>query len=166
MICIGFGASDSVRSKLIRWATKSDWSHVWVEYQSRAWGGYWAAHSTEKGVVKEPAARVKRRYNRAVLFEAKFDLTPGMSSARTLVGKPYDFMVIWNALLLILSRWIRYGWLVQYVSRDLSKVTCSEFVATIIKRSGLQEAKGLDPELTTPGDLHRLCERSREFRIL
>ena len=167
MICIGFGASDSLRSKLIRWATASDWSHVWVEYPSTCWGGQWAAHSTEYGVVKEQCERVRTRYDRTYIFEVKgFDITNGMKECGHLLGRRYDFKVIWNALLLVVHRATKWKWLWSLASRDISRLTCSEFVATVMKRAGLSEAKGLDPEFTTPGDLFKLCKASKTFWML
>jgi len=167
MICIGFGASDSLRSKLIRWATDAEYSHVWIEYPSTCWGGQWVAHSAEKGVVKEPMKRVRARYDRIYVFEVKgFDLTSGMAASKELLGRAYDFKVIWNALLLVIHRATKWKWLWKVASKDISKITCSEFVATVMKRAGLPEAKGLDPEFVTPGDLFHLCKSSKTFWTL
>ena len=167
MICIGFGANDSLRSRLIRWATAADWNHSWIEYPSTCWGGQWVAHSAEKGVVKEPRARVHARYTRTCVFEVKgFDLISGMINSKDLVGRRYDYKVIWNALLLVINRAVKWKWLWKLASRDVSQVTCSEFVSTVMKRANLPEAKELDPEFTTPGDLFKLCKASRKFWVL
>lgn len=164
MICIGFGRNSSLRSKLIRWATAAPYSHVWIEYPSTCWGGQWVAHSAEKGVVKEPMERVRARYDNVRTFEVKgFDLTPGMRESKDLLGRRYDYKVIWNALLLVIHRATKWKWLWKLASKDVSQYTCSEFVATVLRRAGLPEAGGLNPEFTTPGDLFDLCKECKVF---
>lgn len=167
MICIGFGSGSGWRSKLIQWATASEWNHVWIEYPSTCWGGMWAAHSAEHGVVKEPCARVRNGYKRTYIFEVKgFDLTPGMKKSKELLGRRYDFKVIWNAVLLVIHRSTGWKWLWNLAAKDITKLTCSEFVTMVMKRAGLPEAQRLDPEFTTPGDLFKLCKASKTFWTL
>lgn len=164
MICIGFGSGNDWRSKLIQWAVQSPYNHVWLEYPSTCWGGQWVAHSSDRGVVKEPCVRVRNRYKRTCVFEVKgFDLTPGMRESKELMGRRYDYKVIWNALLLVVHRATKWKWLWKLASKDISQLTCSEFVTTVLKRAGLPEARGLDPEFTTPGDLFKLCKSSKTF---
>jgi len=111
--------------------------------------------------------RVRARYDRIYVFEVKgFDLTSGMAASKELLGRAYDFKVIWNALLLVIHRATKWKWLWKVASKDISKITCSEFVATVMKRAGLPEAKGLDPEFVTPGDLFHLCKSSKTFWTL
>jgi len=167
MICIGFGANNSFRSKLIQWATDGDWSHVWIEYPSTCWGGQWVAHSADEGVVKEPCERVRARYSRVCIFEAKdFDLVPGMVASKELLGRKYDLKVIWNALLLVTYRATKWQWLWKLTLRDISKFTCSEFVATVLKRANLKEAQSIDAEFATPGGLFNICKESKFFLAL
>ena len=185
MICIGFGANDSLRSKLIRWATGSEYSHVWIEYPSTCWGGQWVAHSAEHGVVKEPCERVRARYDRTYIFEVKdFDLTPGMQASKELLGRRYDFKVIWNGLLLVLNRVLKSKWLWKLAAKDMSKLSCSEFVTVVMMRAGLpaiqsgefvhqvmgrlgiEGATEVEPEFVTPGNLFRLCKSSKTFWTL
>jgi len=159
MIYIGFGADNSFRSRLIQWATGSEWNHVWIEYPSECWGGQWVAHSTEKGVIKEPRDRVYSRYDKKCIFEVKeFDLTVGMRASRDLLGRDYDYKVIWNAVLLIFFRSWGWKWLWKWASRDISKVTCSEFVGTVIKNSNGPKLEK-DPEFLPPGDIYSFCIR-------
>lgn len=166
MICIGFSRGRSVRSKLIRWATGTEWSHVWIEYPSHVWGGRWVAHSAENGVVKVPAEPYLASCETVKRFEAQVDLTKGLRACREFVGRDYDYKVIWNALLLVVHRWTSWKWLLGLASRDISRMTCSEFVATILKKAGLPEARGMEPEFITPGDLFKLCETSDKFRVM
>jgi len=67
---------------------------------------------------------------------------------------------------LVIHRAVGWKWLWKLASKDISQVTCSEFVTTVMKSAGLPEAKGLDTEFTTPGDLFRLCKTSKKFWTL
>jgi len=110
---------------------------------------------------------VRNGYDRTYIFEVKgFDLTAGMKKSKELLGRKYDFKVIWNALLLVLNRVTKWHWLWKLTVKDVSKLSCSEFVATVMKRAGLPEAQGLDPEFATPGDLFKICKASKTFWTL
>lgn len=166
MIYIGFSRSRSIRSKLVRWATGAAWSHVWIEYPSHAWGGRWVAHSAENGVVKVPAEPYLASCEAVKRFEVKVDITKGLEACREFVGRKYDYKVIWNALVGVIHRVTKWQWLYKIVSKDSSKLTCSEFVSSILKEAGVIGTEGMDPELTTPGDLERFCSSSPIFGVV
>lgn len=165
MIRIGFGTNNKLRSKLIRWATKSEWSHVWIEYQSELWGGDWGAHAHDKGVIKVPLHKIYTEYTKRKVYycHADADLKRGFQWAANRVGYRYDYGVIWNGLLYFLYR--LFGWLFLWklVVYDRSEMTCSEFVAGFLKAAGMQELQPEDPELLPPGDLEKECLGSSFF---
>jgi hypothetical protein len=177
MIYIGFGTNEKWTSKLIRWATKSEWSHTWVEYPSGVWGGRWVAHSWKDGVVKVPLEQVEANYTKRKLYECRVDLSTGFKWARSYITADYDYGVIWNGLILALHRATKWDWLMQIAARNAAKFSCSEFVASILKASGVRglESSGVvgddvedrfDPELTTPGDVERFCAASDDFWVV
>jgi len=177
MICIGFGTNERLTSKLIRWATRSDWSHVWIEYPSGVWGGRWVAHSWADGVVKVPLERVEKAYPKRRLYECQVDVSDGLTWARKYIAASYDYGVIWNSLVLILYRATGWQWLKQIAARNAARFSCSEFVGGILKASGVKgvESSGVvdpdavdrfDPEMTTPGDLERFCATSDDFPVV
>ena len=177
MIVIGFGTNEKWTSKLIRWATRSEWSHVWIEYPSGVWGGRWVAHSWADGVVKVPLERVEAAYPKRVVYECRADLTEGLKWARQYITAGYDYGVIWNGLLLALHRATGWDWLTRIVARNAAKYSCSEFVSGIFKASEVRgvESSGVvggdtadrfDPELTTPGDLAKFCADSDDFWVV
>ena len=157
MICIVFGTNNKFRSKLIRWVTKSAWSHVWIEYPSGIWGGTWAAHSSYNGVVKLPVENVRRTYPAYKVYRCNYNLEKGLQKAREYIGAKYDYGVIWNGLLLVLLRLTGWKFLWKIAARNANKFSCSEFVSSILKASNLYSG---DPELTTPGDLELFCRES------
>lgn len=167
MICIGFGTNQKWTSKLIRWATKSEWSHTWITYPSSVWGGYWAAHSGPNGVVKIPLERMKQMYPESIHYELGAgvdDFVLGFEWASQHVGQDYDYGVIWNALLLVLWRATGWRYLWKLVARNSTKFTCSEFVTGFLIASGVPGILKVDPELTPPGVLQEFCDDSPECR--
>lgn len=168
MICIGFGTNDKLHSRLIRWATESEWTHTWIEYPSGVWGGRWAAHSGPDGVVKVPVKTIEKVYPRRVVYECFLDtdaLWPGFAWAHKHIGASYDYGVIWNAVLLVIHRATRWAWLYKVVSRNAVRFTCSEFASGFLKASGVKGAEKFDPELTHSGDLERFCSVSEDFQL-
>lgn len=183
MILVGFGTNDKLASRLIRWATRSEWSHVWIEYPSGVWGGQWVAHSWADGVVKVPLECIEAAYPRRKLYECRLDLTEGLKWARQYIAAGYDYGVIWNGFLLVLHRATGWQWLTRLIARNAAKFSCSEFVSGILKASGVRGVRSsgavevtsdelgvdgdrFDPELTTPGDLDRFCADSDDFWVV
>jgi len=176
MICIGFGTNEKWTSRLIRWATASEWSHVWIEYPSGVWGGRWVAHSWADGVVKVPLEQVEAAYPKRKVYECRFELDDGLKWARQYIAAGYDYGVIWNGLVLVLHRATGWGWLDRVATRNAAKYSCSEFVGGILKASGVRGVRSsgvvdegadpFDPELTTPGDLERFCSDSKDCWVL
>jgi len=182
MTRIGFGTSNKLHSRLIRWVTRSPWSHVWVEYESEAWGGEWAAHAGPSGVVKVPLETVHAEQSKRKVYDCRLDLIPGLRASRGHVGAAYDYRsVLWNGLLLLLSRVFAREWLTKIVTRNRSKMSCSEFVSTIMKRAGVfdteravkplfamgvSNGESLDPEFVTPGALEQFCAASEDFTVV
>lgn len=165
MIKIGFGTNSKPHSALIRWATDSPWSHVWIEYESQLWGGWWAAHSGPTGVAKIPLIKLLNEYPKNVQFYCNADVRGGFSWAHIAVGAPYDYGVIWNGLLYAIHRATKWDFLRRMAHRNTAKYTCSEFVTGFLKASGIRSVAGLDPELTTPGNLYKVVEQSGEFLL-
>ena len=180
MIRIGFGTTNKLHSRLIRWVTRSPWSHVWVEYESEEWGGWWAAHAGPTGVVKVPLEKVHESHTKRKVYECEVDLSKGLRSVREYVGADYDYRsVLWNGFLLLMSRVFAREWLVKIVSRNRSKMSCSEFVSSVMQGAGMFDSEHaaevllalgvnvaeLDTELITPGALERFCAGSDDFWV-
>jgi hypothetical protein len=124
----------SFLSWLIRKFTRGKYSHSWISYPSDLWGGYWMAHSDEKGVRKIPAvpylSNEKIRYAQ---WRCKFDLGPALKKCRNYVGKKYDFKALLIGFpLKFLVYWLS-GKTIMNPTQDKSKMTCSEFVAIILQ---------------------------------
>jgi hypothetical protein len=160
-----FGTSHDFKSWLICKITDSKVSHSWIEYPSHVWGGQWVAHSTSRGVIKEIQESVRERYPVHEIYECKADLKKGLDSVRKYVGTAdYDFGVLWNGVLLLVYKLIKWKWLYHLVIRNTAKLTCSEFVALILKNAELPGTEEIDPELTTTGQLKAIVTASDDFQ--
>jgi hypothetical protein len=166
MITIGFGTEDTLKGRLIRWATDSPWSHAWIEYDSEVFGGGWVIHSWVDGVVLVPREQVYQKYPRRRLLQVVGgDVRNGLFWARGRISAPYDFGMIWNALLLVTYRAFGWEWLRKLAMRNASRYTCSEFVGAFLRAAGILPSS-TDVELLTPGDVLELCEKSDDLRCL
>lgn len=167
MVAIGFGTNEKWPSRLIRWVTKSPWSHVWIEYKSMTWGGHWMViHSASDGVVIEPRERVYGRYPKRKMYECEADLTDGLVAIRDHLGAGYDYpAVIWNGLLLVLYTFLRIEWLNQIVLKNGSRFSCSELVATALKAARVKGTEEFEPELMPPILVDQFCASSEQFWV-
>lgn len=163
MIRIGFGTNQLWHSRLIRWATDSPWSHVWIEYQSHTWGGPWAAHAGPTGVVKVPLEQIWTRYPERIRFDCDLCGGSGFTWARSYIGAPYDYGAVWNGFLFAVHRSTKWNWLRHIAMRNTAKFTCSELVTGFLKACGIRSVAGLEPELTPPGVLYNVLQQSGEF---
>lgn len=152
-VYIRFGAWNNLKSKVIRWVTRSKWSHVWIEYDSKRWGGRMVVHADAKGVIIEPLLNFLERRgaptSTAIYKVNKGNPDSAFIESRYYLGKDYGFRtVILNALLLLL---VRLGWQGKGAFRDSGKYVCSEFATLFIKHAEIDCP--LDPEATWPGKL-------------
>ncbi len=166
-IYICFGTDKSIKSRIICFVTKSAHSHSWVEYSSQVWKGRWVAHSTARGVIKEIQPQVRARYPIHKIYRCKMDLKEGLQAVREYVGTAdYDFGVIWNGILLLFYRVLRWRKLYEFVMRNTAKISCSEFVALIFQQAKVPGAENIDPELTTTGMLETIASESSDFELI
>lgn len=164
MIFIGFGTNEKWTSKLIRWATESDWSHCWIEFKSL--GDGWGVHSGPDGVVLVPIERIEETYPERTLYELNIDVEKvhlGFRWARDRVGADYDYGVIQNLILLLLWKATKWRFLWDLVARNASKFSCSEFVSGFLVAAKVPGVGGLDPETVYPGLLEEFCDNSTNF---
>ncbi len=178
-IRIGFSTTPGdFLSWIIRLFTGGKYSHSWISYPSRIWSGRWIAHSDSRGVRKIPAepylAKKKRKH---AAYRCKFDARIALQENRKFIGRRYDFLsILFGFPIKFFVYWIS-GKRICNPSRDESKFTCSEFVATVLKsvrvpRKPSHEHSApiplpwtemWDPESMTPRDLREYCDAHPEF---
>jgi hypothetical protein len=166
MVIIGFGQGKGLLSWVVRKVTKGEWSHVFIEWWSDEWGGFFVTHAQSTGVVTQPLEAIREKYPVQKWYRVRSDefIRGGLKKMRPHIGKPYDYVaVLINTVLLLLYYLFRWEWLWKIVWRDSRKFTCSEFVIMVLKEAAILGAGQLDPELTTPSQLERFCSQSECF---
>ena len=123
------------------------------------------AHATDRGLLKELAQPKLDYWGVVVRYKAVRDITKGLEACRGYVGKPYDFMAIAGHVVRIVGHWVT-GKRMFNPSRDAARLTCSEFVALILKEAGVPGTESWDSESITPGDIEALCSRSDDFHVV
>lgn len=155
---IVFTARTNWFSRLVRWFTKSQVSHVFLEYDSSLWGGRWVAEATVGGVRKVPSYKARKN----VVFEYRFlgDPRPGCAAIASYFGNKYDYAgIVGFAVFILLWRWLHLK--IKRPFTHSKAQLCSELVARWVKESGVPVAAYIDPELTTPQMVYDICFTSR-----
>ena len=166
-VCVG--RDKGLKGKIICAVTDSEVSHSWIEYSSSTWGGRWVAHATSRGVIMEYAHYVRERYPTYKIYQCHADLNQGLIAARELIGRSdYDYGVLWNCTLYLLYRATKWEQLRKLAAYNASKMTCSEFVALVLKEAGIDGTGGaeFDPELMTTGMLEAFLDESSQFELV
>ena len=148
MVFVCFGRQKNLKSWLVRLATDSEWSHVWIEFELAK--NVWAIHSASDGVVMVPADRVRAEYAPVETVPLDVPVDVLLWEAHKFVGADYDFNVIINGILLALWRATGVIWFRPL--RNACKYSCSEVTILLLKRH-VKALAALDAELTTPGKL-------------
>lgn len=165
MIAINFGTNQKWTSKVLRWLTDSQFTHVWFEYPSSRWQGNMVLHANPKGVLLEPAPQVRERYPTREGYICQVDLTPGLLIIKDHIGiTGYDFhTAIWNGLVLLAYKATKWSWWHRILKRNPNRFTCSELATIVLKGSNVDGTKGLAPEFVLPSRLRKLCKESPQF---
>lgn len=145
-------ASDNLVGRLIRKLTRSSVNHTFLLYESRMWGGWWAAQIGPDGVKKLPAGPVMQKYYLTECYEYAGNLGPGLTACRAMVGQRYDYWGVLGYLLRLVAkrvvdRDIRNPWNVQ------NEEFCSEFVAHVLKAARVDHFRDCDPASLSPGEV-------------
>ena len=169
MIVIGFSRSNDFKGRLIRSITGGYYNHTWIGHTVPIWGGQWVthAHASTGQVIFQRAELLREQYDESVCFEVRYiDIEKGMKRTRGYINKKYDFpSVIWNGILMVLYRSTGIEFFNPII--DHNKMSCSEFVALILQRSGYSGVQEKDAELYPPDGPHGLypiCKKSGVFR--
>lgn len=138
----------SLMSRLIRWWTRSEASHVAIGVEM--FGVQLLLHATKGGVKFEPRAKYLR--GNKVVREVRFRHPEALEldAAVRMLGTKYDYLSLLGYALLI-PLWRHLKVWIKNPFASPSAVVCSEFVLAL--DPDLPEWKGLDPERTTAQDL-------------
>ncbi len=149
-----FGRWNDWKSKIICWVTRSEWSHVWLEYESAQWQSTMVVHADSKGVMIEPLTnfheRRKRPSKRLSYKVMAGDVSLGFAQSKQYLGKDYGYLALFkNAIILLL---LRFGVKNLSGAKTADKFICSEFALLFLQHSNVHDCE-LDAKDVWPGRL-------------
>jgi len=137
--------------------TRSDVSHVFIEYYSDEWDMPLAfeAHGLF-GVRLVPSD--KARHDVVEEYTISLGGYAIMASLRDRFGQSYDYGGMFGfALAIVVRRW--FGLRIRNLFGSPSSQVCSELVASLFKDLGLPGTSSWDVELTSPKRLVKYCRK-------
>jgi hypothetical protein len=156
MVRIVFTASQTWMGRVIRWLSKGRVSHVFLQHQSKVWGGDWATEATWPMVLQRPAER--SRHNIVKEFFCEFGAPAALSQIRDEVGKWYSFDGLF-ALGFWLLFWRVFHRKLRHPFHSVRGNLCSELVVKMLRAAtDVPNTRDLDPDYTTPEMLLTFCE--------
>lgn len=161
-VLVVVSASDSLLGKIIRKLTGSKVNHTFLLYESNLWGGWWVAQIGPKGVEKLPAEKVRGKYSLVECHEYQESLVDGVQACRGMIGEAYDFLGILGFLFKIIV-WRLTGKKIKNPLHGKHEEFCSEFIATILKKSKVCTFETCDPASVDPGEVQRWILNNRKF---
>ena len=161
MTTIVFTKSNSWLSKVIRWFTKGRSSHVMIG--TRVHGIEMFLHATAGGIKFTPRPRELRGSSLVAEYKVVPYVENGLRRAIEKVGDNYDYVgLVGYAIAIVFWRLLKKK--IKNPLASSSSMVCSEFVCHL-DRTGkmIPEFASLDPEVTHPEHLLKICESSERF---
>ncbi|MBI2449651.1 hypothetical protein HYV49_05135 [Candidatus Pacearchaeota archaeon] len=131
-IKIGFSTSNSIISKLIRWFTKSEVSHAYIEVYDEFLQINLIIHADFQGIIIQLAKEFdigNRRLEEYEIDDIRLDNT--LKDNLWYLGKKYDYFKFINfAFFIIFKRWLIRKVKNPYI--DPQKLVCVDFILYIL----------------------------------
>lgn len=139
-------------SRVIRWASGSKASHVWILYWDPVLevDTVFEAHLTE--VRRVPLPFFERDNNIVAVVQPEFPIEVGIPPvARELLGAWYDYAGLFGMIAVVTGRLFKAKWRNPF--RSSKAQFCAELVTRVLQAAEHPGTKELDPECVTPQDL-------------
>lgn len=152
---IVFTQSNQWGARLIRWFTKSEWSHCLIALDDDLEGEALCFESTLSGGVK-----LSLWSHRNDAKQAIFDIrgTTSIKSLYSYLGRNYGYLQILGYPIAKL-----FGLKQNPIKKDY---VCSEIVLRFLLDNGFSEFGILDSNTATPEDVFKVMSQSKNFRLL
>lgn len=159
MTTVGFSTREkNVLSRMIRWFTKSSYSHCWVRYWHPIYKMDLVIEAGTFGIVELPYEHVIRENqpNIELVPPAAVDIAVGMPALGTTLGAKYDYPSLVGRIAVIVARW--FGKKIKNPLGSPKQDCCVENVIRCLAQADPRLAV-LDPEVESPESLYdRLIE--------
>lgn len=152
---IAFTQSNRWGAKLIRWFTKSEWSHCLIVLDDDLEGEALVFESTLSGGVKLSLWSHRNDVKQAI-YEVRG--SPSIKPLYSYLGKNYGFLQILGYPIAKL-----FGLKNNPIKKDY---VCSEIVLRFLIDNGFNEFNLLDVNTATPEDIYKVLSKSKNFKLL
>src|SRR3954469_13142186 len=144
-VYIGFSTTRLWLSRVIRWLTRSRFSHCWVRHPSSVWGGTWITHADWPVVRQWPWQAATKQWSVKQLYAPRFDIRPALLAVRKDFEARYDIPGLLGMVFVELA----WKWFRRRIKNPLASpkaVFCSEFIAEIFRAAKLPGTEKWDTQ--------------------
>lgn len=157
-VSIGFSTTTKIRSRIIRWFTRSKVSHAWVAFYDDCLDTRVVLQAETWGYELRPWNRWKKENILIAEYLPLKDADGGIPKLATHLGSAYDWKAVFlTGLANLVKRWWRKK------THDPRRLMCSESVLLFLSYCNFSTGCNLDPELTSPSTLMETIDASTEF---
>jgi hypothetical protein len=160
-IRMGFSTSKGFISWVIRKITRSKASHAWVTFRDPTLNKTVVMHATRRGFHLEPWSKFVKHSDTKAQFTCTLDLLPGVQYLANWLGTRYDYKSIFGFFWIWVASWFHRK--IKNPFRNTAKMVCSEAMAILIQKAGVNRSEKLDPESTTPEALWEFMGGHEQF---
>lgn len=158
---VAFSTSNKLYAKILRKIMRSPIHHTYMYVEVEGLG-IMALEIDQGGIRFVNNTRPLNWAHRIDAFECSQDLTPGLLEMKNYIGKKYDWKgVIFGALRLLVKRYFNYE--SKKEIHNPNKMFCSEFVASVLKKSNLEGTQDWVPSKMSPKMLYDFVTESDLF---
>lgn len=152
---IAFTRSNGLGAKLIRWFTKSEWSHCLIVLDDDVEGESLCLESSLSGGVKLSLWSKHKQYTKKVYTIKK---RTSIKPLYPYIGRNYGYLQILGYPIAKLFKLKENPFKKDFV--------CSEIVLRFLLKNKFQEFAVLNPDIATPEDIHKLISKSSNFQLI
>lgn len=148
---VGFSASDTLISRVIRLFSRQKFSHSFLIYEDMDFGGTYVMEAAWDGYVLRHRDEALKDATLIVILDPTHDISNILQVSGKWLGSHYDYPGLVGAALVSLGRWARVK--IRNPLQDAKAVFCSESIVVGLQQIGYPGAGRLDAATTTPTDL-------------
>jgi len=150
---------------IIRKLTRSQWNHVYIEYESEDWGHNMDLDITPRGVLSLPQGKRGGIVQKYVASDnmVQYAMTEAMKKNFKKLGNRYDWTGLFMGLIRLLI-WRVTGKRIMKSIHSKGRMFCSEMVSTVMRDAGIWD--GVTPSEASPADVFAFAEKSLDFKKL
>ena len=148
---VGFSTSNSLVSRIIRWATGSKVSHTWLLLEDMVDGVSMVMQATGQGFQLITYERFLKGSTVVDVIDPKQPIDVGVKDALQWLGEPYDTVGLVGMAWVELGRLFKRNW--RNWLHSSSAMWCSESCIYVMQAAKYPGADKLVPSQVSPEDL-------------